>query len=170
MVNKIKQFTLGLVESSTEYSIKEFIQKSGITPVDYMFSNNKNGQGKILIVYTTDEKSTAKEFPKICRFSQQKSKDVERSITDYIQTEILDKKASIKDIRKVDEERIAFEIDPKTEDTKTYEVHVCELSMDNTTCDLILDSFLESIEIPDDYSIVGEALWCGRYLILITSK
>ena len=170
MANKIKQFTLGLVESATEYSIKKFIQETGITPVDYMFSNNKIGQGKILIVYTDDEEATEKELPKICRFSQQKSEDVERSIVDYIQTEILDKKASIKDIRKVDEERIAFEIDPKTEDTKTYEVHVCELPMDNNTCDLILDNFLESVEIPDDYSIVGEALWCGRYLILITSK
>ena len=52
MANKIKQFTLGLVESATEYSIKKFIQETGITPVDYMFSNNKIGQ-----VYQQEQQS-----------------------------------------------------------------------------------------------------------------
>lgn len=166
---KIKQFTLGSVEKNTEDQVNKFIKCAHICAQDYMFSNMKTGQSKILISYT-EEEGGKKELLKLCRFSQQKAEDVERSILDYIQKEIIDNGATIKDIRKVDEERIAFEIDPSEKDTSEYDIKVCELPLDNFTCDIVLEKFFSEFELPDDYELATDLLWCGRYLIIISKK
>lgn len=166
---KVKQFTLGEVEKNVESQVNKFIRDEHICAQDYIFSPcNRVGKSKILITYT-EEKGKTKELIKLCRFSQQKDSDVQKSIEDYIQNEIIDKEYSIKRIVKVDEEIICFEIDPYNKDSNTYTVKVCSLPLYNDECDKVLEEFFEKEKLPDTVSLT-DALWCGRYLIFIYTE